>query len=77
MTDFILAALPWVAIGVSVAILAVGRHRRTAKNHLTDGMCVGMCIGAALGSTGVFSIGLGISLGMLAGEIVGMNIPAK
>lgn len=80
MKDFILAALPWVCIGLALAILAAhwgskekqetGKdHKNTpADNYMVEGMCLGMAVGVALG-------GSGLSYGMLLGMVIGMCIP--
>ena len=55
MKDFILAALPWVAIGLCLAIFFARNKKnnkdvkKTVENYGTEGMSVGMCIGVALG----------------------------
>ncbi len=82
MKDFLTSALPWVAIGICVALLFANhaKKKKTAsdedagENHMTDGMCVGMCLGVALGTTGVVNLAVGISMGMLLGMCVGMTI---
>jgi membrane glycosyltransferase len=88
MKEFFTAALPWVAIGLSIALLSVNhskqkkrrqddspeQRKKSTDNHMTDGMCIGMCIGALLGSTGVVPLGTGISFGMLLGLCFGMMI---
>ncbi len=68
MKDFITAALPWIIIGIAIALLAVNAGKRKKGD---DNMSEGMCIGVALGASGVIDLGLGISLGMLAGMAVG------
>ena len=78
MKDFITAALPWIIIGIAIALLAVNAGKRKkgekkADDNKSEGMCIGMCIGVALGASGVIDLGLGISLGMLAGMGVGMD----
>lgn len=72
MKDFITAALPWIIIGIAIALLAVNAgKRKKGDDNMSEGMCIGMCIGVALGASGVIDLGLGISLGMLAGMAVG------
>ena len=44
------------------------------QNCMTEGMCIGMCLGVAIGSTGLISLALGISSGMLIGEVIGFII---
>ena len=79
MKDFITAALPWIIIGIAIALLAVNAGKRKkgekkADDNMSEGMCIGMCIGVALGASGVIDLGLGISLGMLAG--MGVDVRA-
>lgn len=75
MRDFFVSALPWVCIGIMVAMFAVN-HRELKKskengreyaNYMVEGMCLGMCVGTALG-------GRGLIYGMLIGLAVGMHI---
>ena len=75
MKDFITMALPWIIIGIAIAVLAVnaGKRKKSGKNAdgtMSEGMCIGMCIGVALGTSGVLDLSLGISLGMFAGMAV-------
>lgn len=78
MMDFIRAALPWLCLGVSLALCAAnGETRRKAKeagqnaeNYMVEGMCFGMCIGLILGTQYA-------SCGLLAGTLIGMNIRKK
>ena len=77
MKDFVFAALPFLIIGVCVAIIMV--HYKTKdsekkENHLVEGMCIGMCLGVAVSTVLLINIGLGISLGMLIGETVGVYV---
>ncbi|MGM9530495.1 DUF2700 domain-containing protein [Intestinibacter sp.] len=90
MKDFIMAALPWVIMGITLAVLAVNFSKKANNktkvdveikdseveedNYMTLGMCLGMCIGSALGASGIISISYGISFGMLIGMAVGSTI---
>ena len=74
--DFLHAALPWIAIGLLLAVFFArhaGKKKKEGKNddYGTEGMCLGMCMGSALGASGVVDIGLGMSLGMLIGLVIG------
>ena len=74
--DFIHAALPWIAIGLLLAVFFArhaGKKKKEDKgdDYGTEGMCLGMCMGSALGASGVVDIGLGMSLGMLIGLVIG------
>ena len=76
MKDFIFAALPFVIIGICLALLAANHNRikdSKEKNHMAEGMCFGV----ALATSMHFNLGLGIGLGMLVGETVGMFMPKK
>ena len=75
MKEFMMAALPWICIGIAIALFAVNHgSAKKAKdsdkeygNYMTEGMCLGMCVGTALG-------GNGLIYGMLLGLVVGMLI---
>ena len=75
MKEFMMAALPWICIGIAIALFAVNHGAaKKAKdsdkgydNYMTEGMCLGMCVGTALG-------GNGLVYGMLIGLVVGMLI---
>ena len=77
--DFIRAALPWVAMGLLLAVFAArsaGRKKKEKEidNYGTEGMCLGMCFGTAIGAALGNNTGIGISLGMLLGLAVGSSI---
>lgn len=72
---FIQAALPWIAMGLLLAVLAVrNSHGKKQKDKSGDYGTEGMCLGTALGSSFGNNTGLGISLGMLIGLAVGTSI---
>ena len=80
--DFIRAALPWVAMGLLLAVFAArsaGRKKKEKEidNYGTEGMCLGMCFGTAIGTALGNNTGLGISLGMLIGLAIGSAIEKK
>lgn len=78
MKDLIFAALPWVVIGLAIAVLCAFSGKKEKKaNFMTEGMAVGMCAGVALSVACSWNLALGISLGMLAGETVGLVIERK
>ena len=77
--DFIRAALPWVAMGLFLAVFAArsaGRKKKEKEidNYGIEGMCLGMCFGTAIGTALGNNTGIGISLGMLIGLAVGSSI---
>ena len=74
--DFLRATLPWIAVGLALAVLCVrgaGKKKKKA-DYGTEGMCLGMCVGTAIGASWGNNIGLGISLGMLIGLAIGTCI---
>ena len=80
--DFLRAALPWIAIGLLLAVFAArGAKKKNKKEQIgdygTEGMCLGMCFGTAIGTALGNNTGLGISLGMLMGLAIGTSIKKK
>ena len=75
MKEFMMAALPWICIGIAIALFAANHgaakkakeNDENYSNYMTEGMCLGMCVGTALG-------GNGLIYGMLLGLVVGMLI---
>lgn len=70
--DFLRAALPWIAVGLLLAVFcarSAGKRKKSEQtdNYSTEGMCFGTAIGSSLGN----NTGLGITLGMLIGLFVG------
>ena len=77
--DFLRAALPWIAIGLLLAVFfarSAGKKKKEKEidNYGTEGMCLGMCFGTALGAAFGNNIAIGLSLGMLLGLAVGSSI---
>ena len=77
--DFFRAALPWVVMGLLLAVFAArsaGRKKKEKEihNYGTEGMCLGMCFGTAIGTALGNNTGIGISLGMLLGLAIGSSI---
>lgn len=76
MIDFLTAALPWLCIGVALALWAVNFSRpdeekkRVSDSYLPEGMCLGLC--AALLLRADF-----LCHGLLIGTAIGMCIPRK
>lgn len=89
--DFMSAALPWVCMGLLVAVFAArygqkkidkdktGKKTDSKKkeNYGLEGMSFGMCFGVALGTSLGNSTGIGMSLGMLLGLAIGSCIEKK
>ena len=66
--DFLRAALPWVAIGLLLAVFAVRsakkkKDEQPQDDYGTEGMCLGMCFGTAIGTAIGNNTGIGITWG--------------
>ena len=77
--DFFRAAMPWIAIGLLLAVLFVRnagkkKDKECTDNYGTEGMCLGMCLGTAIGTSLGNNTGIGISMGMLIGLAIGTSI---
>ena len=73
MKDFIISALPFVIMGICIAILF--KNKRNINNgYESYGMVLGMSFGVSLAPLLQLDLGLGISLGMLIGLAVGSLI---
>ena len=76
--DFLRAALPWVAIGLLLAVFAARsakkkKDEQPQDDYGTEGMCRGMCFGTAIGTAIGNNTGIGITLGMLIGLFLGSS----
>lgn len=76
---FIRAALPWIAVGLLLAVFGARGARKKKKkeqtgDYGTESMCLGMCLGTANGTALGNNTGIGISLGMLIGLAIGTSI---
>lgn len=77
--DFLRAALPWVTMGLLLAVFFARSAKRKKDedkkaDYGTVGMCLGMCFGTAIGTALGNNTGLGISMGMLMGLAIGTSI---
>ena len=82
--QFLCAALPWIMVGLLLAIFFARSANRKKKqdekpadNYGTEGMCLGICFGTAIGTSLGNNTGIGISMGMLIGLAIGSSIPKK
>lgn len=82
--DFVLAALPWVVMGIALAVAAVAVSRRRKTNgkpaketYMGEGMALGMLFGVAIGSTDGVELSTGLSMGLMLGMVVGLCIEKK
>lgn len=76
MKDFILAALPFVVIGICLAIICVN-FKSEKKSYCSEGMALGMCFGIAAASAFHVNFALALSIGMLIGEAIGITKEKK
>lgn len=77
--SFLTAALPWVCMGLLLAIFFAKSARKKKDNQMkenysTEGMALGMCFGVAIGTAFGGNTGIGLSLGMLVGFAIGSLI---
>ena len=75
-SEFMGAALPWIALGILLAVFfAKSAIRKKDKdrpeNYGSEGMALGMCLGVALASALHFDIGMGMIVGMALGLLIG------
>lgn len=80
--DFLSAALPWLCMGLLLAVFFARSSQKKKDNEKkdnygTEGMCFGMCFGTALGTSIGNNTGIGITLGMLIGLVIGSCIEKK
>lgn len=76
MNDFIIAALPFIIIGICLAII-FSNGNKYKQTYLSEGLAIGMCFGVAVASALHINLGLGISIGMLIGEAIGISKEKK
>lgn len=76
MKDFIIAALPFIVIGICLAIICAN-YKEKKQTYCSEGMSIGMCFGVAISTSLKINMGLGLSLGMLIGETIGILIEKK
>lgn len=93
MKDFIIAALPWVIMGIALAIFASKNAKMSQareagevdeeakarlKNQMTQWMCIGLVVVVFLsGAFEQVSTAIGVSFGALIGMLVGMVFGMK
>ena len=64
--EFIRAALPWIAMGLLLAIFVARSAAKKRKNESksddygAEGMCLGMCLGTAIGTSFDNNTGIGL-----------------
>ena len=77
--DFMSAALPWIAMGLLLAIFfARAAHgKKKEEDHGSEGMALGLCFGVALSTALHINVGLGMMAGMVLGLLVGLGIESN
>ena len=79
MMDFIAAALPWVMMGLALAIYIANTGARKAgdgkrnTSRMGISMCTGLLAGVLVSLLGLVPLGLGLSMGALMGALMGMT----
>ncbi|MDO4501007.1 MAG: hypothetical protein Q4B60_07030 [Erysipelotrichaceae bacterium] len=75
MLDFIFAALPWVLIGLALALaftfINKSEDKGSSMNYIGVGIGVGTCLGVSLGHF-LGNTATGVAVGMLIGLSVGV-----
>lgn len=85
MKDFILAALPFIIMGISIVIIVINskknkenKESKEKESYILEGMCFGMSAGLLLETQFLNEyMGMFLSLGMLIGEAIGFYIRKK
>ena len=77
--DFIRAALPWIVMGLLLAVYfarCAGKKKKEEQtgDYGAEGMCLGMCFGTAIGTAFGNNIAIGLPLSMLFGLAIGSSI---
>ena len=77
--DFIRAALPWIIMGLLLAVYfarCAGKKKKEEQtgDYGAEGMCLGMGVGTAIGTAFGNNIAIGLPLGMLFGLAIGSSI---
>ena len=78
--DFMSAALPWIALGLLLALFfaRTAHEKKTEKEDRgSEGMALGMCFGVALSTALHINVGFGMMAGMVLGLLVGSGIEKK
>lgn len=76
MKDFLIAALPWILIGLFLAILFANREKLKKENEISSSICIWMCLGVTFGIV-LKQLAIGISGGLLIGILLGISEKTK
>ena len=77
VSDFLQAALPWIVMGLLLAVFFARNAKEkesSSADYAMDGMGYGMSLGLCLFTALGKNIGTGLSLGMLLGLVIGSSI---
>lgn len=81
MNEFIMAAFPWVLMGLAIAIFAsscafeLEEDKKEQKNRMAIGMSIGILCGIIITAMGLLqNYAMGISIGLLWGIVLSMDI---
>lgn len=74
--EFFSVAMPWIAMGLLLAIFFIRETRRKKDNdrnedYASEGMSIGLCFGTAMSTALHVNIVLGMMAGMVLGYIIG------
>ncbi len=81
--DFMSAAMPWITMGLLLAIFfarvshAKKKGAKKEEDYGSEGMALGMCFGVALSTALHINVGLGLMAGMVLGLFVGSGKKKK
>lgn len=78
--EFMRAALPWICMGLLLAIFFVREgsgKKRVKAEYGSEGMALGMCLGVAISTAVHMDVGIGMMAGMVLGLMVGSRIEKK
>ena len=78
MTQFIHGTLPYILVGACLVILVWDQHRENRKpSFIVGGMCLGLFAGMGVALMMTQDPGLGVGVGMLLGELLGLLVKKK
>ena len=72
------AAMPWIALGLLLAVFCVRAacikmtHKKK-DDYSSEGMSIGMCFGVAMATALHINVGIGMMLGLLLGLAIGSS----
>lgn len=74
LLEFLHPALPWIAIGLTLAIFFATKKEKAKSTRSTEGMCFGLLMGTAISTSLKIDSGVCLILGVLIGYIIGLFI---